>query len=92
MNDNIYKTQEIRLINRESLSLSGIKKIENFDNAEFLLDSVMGKILIKGVNLEVTMLDVDKGDVRIKGRINSILYVNSKKENHETIFTKLFKW
>ena len=91
MNDNIYKTQEIRLINRESLSLSGIKKIENFDNAEFLLDSVMGKILIKGVNLEVTMLDVDKGDVRIKGRINSILYVNSKKENHETIFTKLFK-
>lgn len=91
MNDNIYKTHEIKIINRESLYLSGIKKIDNFDETEFLLDSVMGNILIKGNNLEVNLLDTDKGDVRIKGKINSIIYTDAKKQNKESILTKLFK-
>lgn len=91
MNDNIYKTHEIKIINRESLYLSGIKKIDNFDETEFLLDSVMGNILIKGNNLEVNLLDTDKGDVRIKGKINSITYTDAKKQNKESILTKLFK-
>ena len=91
MNENIYKTHELKLMNRESLYLSGIKKIDNFDDSEFLIDSVMGSILIKGNNLEINMLDTDKGDVRIKGKINSIVYIDSKKMNKETFFTKLFK-
>ena len=92
MNDNIYKTHEIKLMNRETLYLSGIKKIENFDDAEFQLESVMGTILIKGLNLEILLLDTDKGEIRIKGKINSINYIDSKKSNKESIITKLFKW
>lgn len=92
MNDNIYKTHEVKMINRESLYLSGVKKIDNFDNTEFLLDSVMGNIQIKGNNLEVNLLDTDKGEVKIKGKISSIVYTDYRKENKESIFTKLFKW
>lgn len=91
MNDNIYKTHEVKMINRESLYLSGVKKIDNFDNTEFLLDSVMGNIQIKGNNLEVNLLDTDKGEVKIKGKISSIIYTDYRKENKESIFTKLFK-
>lgn len=91
MNDNLYKTHEIKLINRELLYLSGIKKIDNFDDSEFMLDSVMGNIYIKGSNLEVLLLDTDKGDVRIKGKISSIIYSSSKKESKESFFSKLFK-
>ena len=91
MNDNIYKTHDIKLLNRELLSLSGIKKIINFDDSEFILSSVMGNILVKGKNLELLLLDTDKGEVKIKGKINNILYYYSKKENKENIFTKLFK-
>lgn len=91
MNDNIYKTHEVKMINRESLYLSGVKKIDNFDNTEFLLDSVMGNIQIKGNNLEVNLLDTDKGEVKIKGKISSIVYTDYRKENKESIFTKLFK-
>lgn len=91
MNDNVYKTHEIKMVNRESLYLSGIKKIDNFDSTEFLVDSVMGTILIKGINLEVNLLDTDKGDVVIKGKIYSISYTDSKKINKESMFTKLFK-
>lgn len=91
MNDTIYKSHDIKLLNREVLSLSGIKKIDNFDSDEFLMDSVMGRVHIKGSNLEVLLLDTDKGEVKIKGKINSIVYSESKKANKESIFTKLFK-
>ena len=89
--DIFYKSHEIKLINRDILSLSGINKIENFDKNEFYLDSTMGKIEIKGKNLEVLLLDTDKGDVKIKGKIYSIIYSDYKKDNKESIFTKLFK-
>lgn len=92
MNDNIYKTHEIKMLNRENIYISGVKKIDNFENSEFLLHSVMGDICIKGSNLEVVLLDTDKGDVKIKGKINSLIYSDSKKDNKESIFTKLFKW
>ena len=92
MNENIYKTHDIKLLNRNILSLSGIKKIINFDKSEFILSSVEGTILIKGNDLEVLLLDTDKCEVKIKGRVNSIIYSDSKKENKESIFTKLFKW
>ena len=91
MNENIYKTHDIKLLNRNILSLSGIKKIINFDKSEFILSSVEGTILIKGNDLEVLLLDTDKGEVKIKGRVNSIIYSDPKKENKESIFTKLFK-
>lgn len=91
MNENIYKTHEIKMVNRNSLYISGVKKIDNFDDNEFLIDSVMGSIVVRGSNLEVILLDTDKGDVKIKGKINSIIYHDSNKENKESIFTKLFK-
>ena len=92
MDNNIYKTHELKMINRDTLSLTGIKKIDNFDDKEFYLDSVMGNIYIKGTNLEITLPDINKGDVRIKGKINSIIYLDSKKQNKESILAKLFKW
>ena len=91
MNDNIYKTHEVKIINRDILSLTGISKISNFDIDEFMLESVMGNIFVKGKNLEVIQLDTDKGDIKIKGKINSITYMDSKKENKESLFSKLFK-
>ena len=91
MNENIYKTHELKLINRDSLALSGIKKVINFDNEEFILNSVMGNISVKGNNLELVLLDTDNGDIRIKGKVNSIVYNDSKNEKKESFMTKLFK-
>ena len=41
----------IKLSDRKNIIISGIKKINNFDDKEFSLDSVMGGIIIKGENL-----------------------------------------
>lgn len=91
LNDNIYKNQELKLINRNSLYLTGVKKIINLESDEFIVDSVYGKLIIKGNDLEVTVIDIDKGDLKLKGTIDSIVYSNIKSKNKESIITKLFK-
>ena len=91
MNESVYKTHELKLLNRNILSLNGINKVLNFDKEEFVLSSSMGNILVKGKNLEMLMLDTEKGDIKIKGDIFSIVYIDSKKKEKESILTKLFK-
>lgn len=64
----------IKLTDRKNIIISGIKKINSFDEKEFDLDSVMGSIIIKGSNLEMIKLDTIEGNVSIKGQINSFTY------------------
>ena len=52
---------------RRLLEITGVKQVESFDNEEFLLETVMGFLAIKGQNLQMKNLDVDKGIVAIKG-------------------------
>ena len=52
MNDKIVNNNhEVKMIDRCILNITGIKKIINFDNKEFIIESVMGPIHIKGENM-----------------------------------------
>ncbi len=80
----------ITINERKNIIISGVKKIESFDDEEFLLETTMGNITIKGNELEIIKLDTYQGTVSIKGIIISLTYIdNSKKE--EGVFSKLFK-
>lgn len=83
----------ISLFERKNLVITGVKKIENFDNTQFILETIMGFMIIKGSDLELVKLDTLQGHVTIKGLINSMTYAeeNSKKEKEESIFSRLFK-
>lgn len=93
MNEKINSaSHELKMIDRSILSLTGISKIISFDNMEFILESNMGPIHIKGEGLELLNLDTQEGVIRIKGKIigfNYIEKINKKKE--ESILAKLFK-
>lgn len=82
---------EIKMVDRSLIYLTGVDKIISFDSEEFLLESVMGIILLKGQNLEIVKLDTHSGNVSIKGTINSFMYDDGKKKDTETILGKLFK-
>lgn len=82
---------EVKVIDRSLIYLSGIDKIISFDSEEFLMESIMGIILLKGENLEIVKLDTHDGMVSIKGTINSMIYDDGKKKDTETFLGKLFK-
>lgn len=83
----------ISLLERKSLVVTGVKKIENFDSEQFLLETVSGFMVVKGTDLELIKLDTLQGNVSIKGTVNGIDYMDdtSKKDRENSIFNRLFK-
>lgn len=86
-------THSISINERKNIVVTGVKKIDSFDDEEFLLETNMGYIVIKGSDLEIIKLDTYQGNVSIKGKINSLTYMESanKKEKEDSVFSKLFK-
>jgi len=76
---------------RKNIIITGIVKIDSFDKQEFLIETVQGVMNIKGDNLEVVKLDTYQGNITIKGRIDSINYIEENIKRESSIFAKLFK-
>ena len=83
----------INLVERKNLIITGVKKIENFDTEQFLLETSMGFVIVKGEDLELIKLDTLQGNVSIRGLIKGIDYLeeNNKKQKDNRIFNRLFK-
>ena len=82
----------INLLERKTLVITGVKKIDTFDQLHFLLDTTMGFMVIKGENLELIKLDTLAGNVTIKGTVNSLEYlVDTSKKKEDGVFSRLFK-
>ena len=84
----------ISIAERKNIVVSGVKRIESFDNEEFLMDTTLGFLSVKGESLEIIKLDTYQGNVSIKGKVDSITYSDnnvSKKEKDNSFFNKLFK-
>lgn len=93
--DNTISTynHSIQLLERKNLVISGVKKIDNFDNKQFIIETIQGYMIIKGEGLELLKLDTIQGNVSIKGLVNSINYVEdgNKKDKEDSIFNRLFR-
>jgi len=86
-------SHSISIENRKKFSVTGVTKIDSFDNEEFLIDTSMGYIIIKGEDLEIIKLDTYQGTVSLKGLINSFSYIDENKslKKEDSFISKLFK-
>ena len=86
-------SHSINVVERKNILITGVKKVDSFDNEEFLVETVMGYLVLKGEDLELVKLDTRDGNVTIKGFIKSFDYVddNNKKEKEGSILGRLFK-
>ena len=84
---------ELVLKERKRITLTGVIKIDSFDEEEFLLETNMGYLVIKGSGLEIVKLDTKDGIVAIKGTFISMAYLDDLKHNKKqsSLFDKLFK-
>ncbi|MBQ3021565.1 MAG: sporulation protein YabP [Bacilli bacterium] len=85
-------SHSVKILERNNIFVSGTKKVHNFNENEFLINTVMGNVNIKGSNLELIKLDTNDGNICIKGKINSVVYLDNNDKEHENgFFGKLFK-
>lgn len=83
----------INVLERKNILVTGVKKIESFDDEEFLMETVMGFLVLKGEGLELLKLDTMQGNVSIKGLLKSFAYIEDvgKKEKESSLISRLFK-
>lgn len=88
----IANTQKISLTNRSQALVTGVRDVLAFDTVQVLLDTELGMLEIKGEDLHVVRLMLEKGEVALEGRIDSLVYSDvSAGAKAESLFTRLFK-
>jgi sporulation protein YabP len=85
------KRQEVKMLNRKVLEISGVLNVESFDNEEFLLETECGFMAIKGNGLHMKNLSLDQGMVAIEGSIDTIAYLDGGSHKSKGMFGKLFR-
>ena len=83
----------ISLVNREACAINGVSDVLSFDVGEVLLETEQGMLMIRGNELHVNRLTLDKGEVDIDGRIDSFVYSDTAAsgEKQESFFARLFR-
>ena len=79
---------DLRLENREKLSVSGVEEIESFDETTVVLLTSRGMLIIRGENLQLQALSIEGGQVAVDGLITSLDYEEARKTGG--FFRRLF--
>ena len=89
----IANTQKVSLMNRSQGTITGVKDVLAFDTGEVLLDTELGMLQIKGEDLHVVRLMLEKGEVAMEGRIDSCIYsdVSAGEKSQEGFWARMFK-
>ncbi len=81
--------------NRDTLEITGIKKIISLNPVQFILDTIVGKMVIRGESLEIYNVDIDTGNLSLKGKVHGVSYddatIDVPKKKKESVMHKLFK-
>ncbi|WP_338553840.1 sporulation protein YabP [Paenibacillus sp. KS-LC4] len=86
------KRQEVKMLNRKLLEITGVLNVESFDSEEFLLETDLGFLTIKGQNLHIKHLSLEQGFVAIEGLVHSLAYLDGNTPSKsKSLFGKLFK-
>ena len=85
---------KLQMTDRETGSISGVKDVVAFDDGEISLITNAGMLTIKGSELHVTRLDLDKQEVDIAGQVDSLVYSQGtvlKSKGGDGMLKRLFK-
>lgn len=87
------KAHKLILSNRRTGTITGVSDVISFDITEILLETEQGMLMVKGADLHVNRLTLEKGEVDIEGRIDSLAYsdVTSYQKQGESLIGRLFK-
>ena len=79
--------------NRKTSMVTGVLDVLAFDLNEILLETDQGMLMVKGKDLHVNRLSLEKGEVDLAGHIDSVAYsdVQQSQKKNESLFMKLFK-
>ena len=87
------RAHKVILENRSGGTITGIQDVVSFDENQIVLDTDMGLLTVKGKNLHVSRLTLEKGETDIDGSIDSLAYSSNEayRKSGESLFSRLFR-
>ena len=87
----IKPEHKLELDLREKLSLTGVKEIMSFDEKNVNVKTNCGELSIDGDNIHINVLNVEKGELEIQGKINGINYFDVYESDKKNLLSRIFK-
>lgn len=87
------RPHRLTIENRSSGTITGIREVVSFDENQVVLDTDMGLLTLKGKDLHVSRLTLEKGEVDLNGTIDSLSYSSNEtlRRSGESLLSRLFK-
>ncbi len=81
MEENNYVNQNVIIEDRKKLNITGVKDVNSFDDETLLLETVLGRMTVKGEELHITSFNTDTGDLYATGKIHAVVYMSDTKSS-----------
>jgi sporulation protein YabP len=83
----------IMMQDRERVALTGVLDVFAFDDENVDIETEMGMLTIKGIDLHINKLNLDKKELEVDGQIESLVYHDrdSFSKGGKSFLSKLFK-
>lgn len=64
--------------NRAAATLTGVREVVSFDDKQVVADTDLGLLTIRGKELTVSRLTVEKGELDVEGQLDSLTYSSNE--------------
>lgn len=93
MEEKLGVSHRLTLNNRDRGNLTGILDVISFNESQIVLDTDMGLLTIRGKDLHVSRLSLEKGEIDIEGRTDSFTYSSNEsiRKDGQSFLSRLFK-
>lgn len=87
------KLHQLTIVARERMEVDGVTNVGSFNREEISLETGEGGLVIRGSDLHLRQLHVEKGKLVINGKIDSVKYSDETDGKNKTrkVWSKLFK-
>ena len=68
------KEHKVEMLGRASLAVTGVEDVESFDEAEIVMNTSQGNLIVRGSGLHIGKISLDVGEMRVEGLISELMY------------------
>lgn len=80
----------ITLNNREQLQAGGITDVLSFDEENIVAKTNGAVLIIRGCNLHISSLNLEKGNLSVTGTVNAVMY-DDELEKRQSLLSRIFR-
>lgn len=93
MEERTGKSHSCHLKDRAAVTLTGISEVVSFDENQVIVDTDLGLLILKGRDLHISRLTVEKGEADVEGQVDSLVYSSNDayRKSGQSLLARLFK-